>query len=367
MLKGEGRASPPVKALLAVLATAFLVAGCAGQADPPAADALGPDDGLEASGPVTSIAAPRWEAGQWWEWETTFTDGTRPETFCSIVLSPGTENVLVTERDGMAKEGAAFGHPLLAPVRASDLAMGGWGDAPFALLSFPLTDGKTWTSSIPNVAWDVFYPSTTVDAAFTATFAEAEEGEAPVVAIAATVQDLKVLDAEYDPATGWFRSLTFYDVDPGQDPLEVSWRAKSAGLNYTGPFFQAQASLLLSLDDRVGFSDVPTEGGQPYTDAPEPYHTFTMGEGTLLFGFIDAEAVLGARGLALVDPANSQRTVYAAGAPEGEAVLFLDEPGQAGEWKLTTSGAGGFSGAFAQIYEVTLGEGTMPVAAAAPA
>lgn len=358
-----------MKALLAALAAALLLSGCAGKDGSPAADALGMagDGGDDATGPVTSIPAPQWQAGQWWEWETTFADGTRPETFCSIVLSTGSDSVLVTERDGMAKEAAAFGHPLLAPVRASDLAMGGWGDAPWSLLWFPLTDGKAWTSSIPNIAWDVFYPATAVDAELTATFGQAEEGQAPVVSIVGMVQELKVLDAEYDPATGWFRSLTFYDVDPGQDPLEVTWRAKSAGLGYTGPYFQAQAELLLGFDDRVGFSDVPTEGGQPYTDAPEPYHTFTMGEGTTLYGFVGAESVAGARSLVLVEPDSNHRLVAAPGAPEGEQFLFLDEPGKAGEWRLATAGAGGFSGAFAELHEVALSEGAMAAAAAAPA
>lgn len=349
-------------ALLALPLFLAVLAGCADDSDDPLAEA-GADD----AGPIvldaTSIAAPTWQVGQWWEWETTFQGGPQPETFCSIVLSAGASHVLVTEKDGMAKEAAAFGHPLLAPVGAGDLAFGGWGDAPWAILSFPLTDGKTWTSTIPNIAWDVFLPSDTVDVAFTATFGEAAPGQQPVVAIKGIAQELTVLDAEYDPATGWFRSLTFYDVDPGQDPLEVKWSAKSAGMDYTGPTFQATAEPLLAFGDRVGFSDFPTEGGQPYTQPPAPYHTFTMAEGQHLYGFIEMAAFAGARGLVLVDPANGQRNVYAAGAPEGESFLALDEPGQAGEWKLMTAGAGGFSGAFAQVYAVQLTEGAMPAGA----
>ena len=345
----------------AVLLVALLVSGCAGKGGDAGPDDLSADggaDGADGIATFDSLPAPTWQAGQWWEWETTFTSGTRPETFCSIVLSTGTETVLVTEKDGMAKESAAFGHPLLAPVRASDLAMGGWGDAPWSVLSFPLTDGKTWTATIPNIAWDIYLPAETVEATFTATFNDAPAGEPPVVAIAGMVEDAKVMDAEYDAATGWFRTLTFYDVDPGQDPLEVTWTAKSAGLNYTGPYFHAEAQLLLAFDDRNGFSDFPTEGGQPYTDAPEPYHTFTMGSGAL-YGYAGVVSVVGARTLVLVDPANNQRNVAPPGAPEGQQFLFLDEPGQAGEWRITTAGAGGMTAAFAELYEVTLASSTL--------
>jgi hypothetical protein len=356
-------------ALVALLASCLALAGCSGK-DATAGDAGATGDG--GSGvplAVDSVPAPTWQVGQWWEWETTFADGSKAdETFCSIVLSTGTEAVLVTEKDGMAKESAAFGHPLLAPVRTSDLAMGGWSDAPFSVLSFPLTDGKAWTSTMPNIAWDVFLPADTVEVAFTATFGDAPVGEAPVVSIVGKVGEAKVMDADYDPATGWFRTLTFYDVDPGQDPLEISWRAKSAGLDYAGPYYQAQATLLLAFDDRVGFSDVPVvSGGQPYTDAPQPYHTFTMGADKVLYGYFGAASVAGARSVVLVDPANQERHLATPGAPEGEQYMFLDEPGQAGEWKLATAGAGGFSGAFAELYEVTEGAFAMEPGQAAPA
>lgn len=345
--------------LTAALVASLLLAGCSDDKAPGPAE--GTDEGGAASSAeaLTSIPAPEWQVGQWWEWETTFSSGARPETFRSIVLATGASYALVTERDGMSKESAAFGHPLLAPVRAGDLAMGGWGDAPWSLLSFPLTDGKTWTASIPNLAWDVFLPADTVETTFTATFLDAAAGQPAVVAIVGMVGEAKVMDAEYDPATGWFRLLTFYDVDPGQDPLEVSWQAKTAGTNYTGPYHEAAATLLLAFDDRVGFSDGPTEGGQPYTQAPQPYHTFTMGEGTTLYGYVIAESVAGARRMVLVDPANQERHIAAVGAPEGEEFLFVDEPGQAGEWRLLTAGAGGFSGGFADLFEIVAVQGTM--------
>lgn len=344
----------------ALAALTVVLAGCAEEGAKPTDGTDPAVDDAAPQGPLTSIPAPSWEPGQWWEWETTFSDGSKGEPFRSIVFpfSDAGTYTLVTESDAVAKQAATYGHLLLSPVRAGDLAMSDWSDSPWSLLSFPLTDGKTWTATIPNVAWDIFLPATTVEATLTATFIEAD-GSQVLVGLAGDVGEHRVLDAVYDPASGWFRSLTFHDVDPGDMPLEISWTAKSAGLNYTGPYFDHEAKLLLAFGDYVGFDNLPTEGGQPYTAAPQPYHTFTMGEGTTLYGYVGAFSVVGARAVVLTDPANQQRNLATPGAPEGEGFLALDEPGQAGQWTLATAGAGGLSAAFAEIYELTLGQGTM--------
>lgn len=346
-----------------------LLAGCAGETPSDAA----PDDGaaspqeralmvhLDAS---SSVPAPEWAIGQWWEWEISFATETLPDTFRSIVVATdGTTYTLATENDAIAKEEAAFNTPLLGPVQRTKLAMDGWGDQPWSLLEFPLTDGKSWTATMPNIAWDVV-AADTAQLAVTASF-DPDIGEHGGFRLEGMTQGAKVMEADYDPSTGWFAGLRFHDVDPGQEGLEIGYRAKSTGLDHAGPYFQHTARELLAFEDLVGFDNVPTEGGQPYTAPPQPHHTFTMGEGTTLFGYIGAASVAGARGLVLVDPTSQHRLVAVPGAPEAEEILFLDEPGKPGEWRLVTAGAGGFSGAFVYLAEVTEGAFEMTAGARA--
>lgn len=356
-------------AMAAVLISA-LVAGCAGSQGAGDAATLGDDSAAQQVGQMlvdltaeSSVGAPSWQPGQWWEWEFTVGAQVLDGTARSIVLTAdGSGYTLVTENSAYAKEEAAFGGPLLGPVGKSDLSMQGWGGpapgATWSLLSFPLTDGKTWSAGMPNIAWDIV-PDTTVQLAMTATF-EGSIGDIGGFRITGQVDGQTLVEAEYDAATGWFARLAFYDVDPGQEELELQFRAKSAGLNYTGPYFQHTATSLVSFEDPNGFDDVPTEGGQPYTNAPQPHHTFTMKAGTTLFGYIVSISVLGERVAVLIDPANGQRNQMATGQIEdSETVLFLDEPSIAGEWRLLTAGAGGFTMTAAELFEVTEGNFTM--------
>jgi hypothetical protein len=331
-------------ALLSIVLLTAMLAGCAGSQDPQDAGADDPmgDDmdggaGLATLDATSSVPAPKWAVGQWWEWEVFFDEGAREDTFRSIVVSQsGGSSLLATEKAWASKEDAAFDQPVLGAASATDLSTEGWGGQ-LRLLSFPLTNGKTWSASMPNFAWDVLLPSETAEIAMTASF---DDGGT-------------ILEATYLPATGWFGELVFHDIDPGQEAVEIGFRAKSAGLNYTGPYFMHEARLLLAVQDAIGFTDVPTEGGQPITQPPQPAHTFTMSEGKILFGLIVAEAVAGGRAVVLTPPQGESRHVEAVGAPEGGMAQFYDEPGMAGEWRVTTTGAGGFSGAFIELYEMT--------------
>lgn len=338
---------------------AILLAGCSDAPEPATVgdDPVSAPDGapvlLDAS---SSVMAPTWQVGQWWEWEIFFDDRVNEETFCSIVQADDPAGyVLVTEKEWAAKDEATFNRPLLGLAAKGDLTTAGWG-GDLDLLDFPLSDGKTWTARMPNIAWDVLRPAETAEVAMTARF----DAELQGYRINGVAGGGTILEATYLPATGWFGELVFHDIDPGQEGIEVGFRAKSAGLNYTGPYFRHTAIPLVAFEDNNGFDDDPTQGGQPITTAPQPHWTFTMTEGTLLYGFIEVEAVAGARGLVLVDPANQQRNIVAQGGTGGgDAFLFLDEPGQAGEWRLETAGAGGFTSAFTRLFEVTEGSFTM--------
>lgn len=344
-------------ALAALLATAAL-AGCAqsgadGEA-PDAAEGAQGGGGLVDAAPLDAasvVQAPTWAVGQWWEWQATFGTEVASTTFCSIVVDAGTR-LLATEKTDQAKHEAAFGHPLLGAL-GPQLQMTGFGGE-WDLLDFPLQDGKTWTATLPNIAWDT-QPDDGVQAAMTATF----DAALPGYRITGTAEGAgTILQATYLPSTGWFGQIDFYDTDPGQEGLEVGYTAVTAGLNYTGPYFLDTATLLAEFVDGSGL-DAPPPEGQPFVE-PHPEETFTMAAGTILYGGLVAESVFGTRAITLTDPAGAQRQVVSSGGPDGDQqVLFLDEASQAGEWRIVTAGAGGFNAAFVELYELTEGAFTL--------
>lgn len=344
------------RAIVFLLVTALL-AGCS---DKPKPADTGADGAAAAAAEATAfvddpkhtVEAPTWQVGQWWEWQLSFGTQTRPDTFCTIVTgTTGNGYAVATENQDMAKEAAAFSHPLLSPI-SKGLGMEGWGGA-WDLLSFPLTDGKTWTASLPNIAWDVL-PADGVQVPMTATY----DASLPGYKVMGHVEQGMLLEATYLPATGWFGDLKLYDIDPGQEELEVGFHAKSAGLNYTGPLFHAEAKPLLVLEDGSGLDSPPPEG-QPFVQ-PQPAGSFTMATGTQLYGVLSAESVFGTRAITITDPANQQRQVVSQGDLDGDQQqLFLDEPGVMGTWQVVTSGAGGYSYAYVELYEVTVTSSTM--------
>jgi hypothetical protein len=331
------------------IALAAALAGCsnAPQANGPG---LGSEDDPGDDAVVSlDAAAPEWQVGQWWEWETSFGGETRPDTFRSVVAQAASGGyVLASDQDGMAKEEAAFGHPLLGEVSAS-LSLEGFGGT-WDFLDFPLTDGKTWQATIPNIASDILGSPTA-----TVAMRADHDPDLPGYRIMGHVDQGMLLEATYLPETGWFGEVLLYDLDPSQEEVEVGLRAVSAGLNFTGTAYTATAEELLILNDGSGL-DAPPPEGQPFLQ-PEPSGSFTMAADTLLYGVLAAESVLGGRVITLTDPANQQRQLVSQGGPDGdEQLLWVDEEGVAGEWHVVTSGAGGFTYAYVELYEITLTE-----------
>ncbi len=344
---------------LAPLLLLALLAGCNGPSEPAApgadaqADGAGAAAALVATDPQHAVQAPAWQRGQWWEWEVSFGTEVRDGTYCSIVESATSSGaVLVTEDEDMAKEEAAFSHPLLGAI-GPGLTMTGWGGE-WSLIDFPLTDGKAWTAQMPNIAWDVLPVDAPVQVAMTATYDDALPG----YRLMGHIEQGMVIEATYLPATGWFGELNLYDIDAGEEGLEVGFRAKSAGLNYTGPTFSAVAEDLFTLQDGSGLTAPPPEG-QPFV-TPGPQGQFTMSSGSNVYGVIVAESVLGSRVVTLTDPAGQQRQVVSQGDLDGDFQhLFVDEPGQDGQYTVVTTGAGGYSYAYVGFYKMTVTAATM--------
>lgn len=350
-----------LRPLAAFVAVALLLSGCASSpgAEGPG-DATGTDTPCDPAVDVnacepqplsadSSVPAPTWAVGQWWEWQPE--DGNGVGTpFRAVVVSTSADGaVLGSDVALRAKQDAAFDQLMLGEVGAG-LALSGW-NLDWDMLSFPLTNGKTWTATIANIAWDEHPYDQPLDLDMRAEFDEALQG----FRIMGHAGEDMLFEATYLPATGFYGEFVVYDTDEGQPPLEFSYTALSAGHNFTGPVYTATAEPLLNLIDAIGFDDVPIEGGQPVV-APQPHGTFTMANGDLLFGQVGALAIVGSRVVTLTDPANEQRQVVATGAPEDEQVLLVDEAGVAGQWTVATSGAGGLSVGWASLYAVTLTE-----------
>src|SRR5690349_6565588 len=95
-----------------LLVVSFLLAGCAGKPSTSVADEA-EDSGSQASMEVlkldasSSVPAPTWAVGQWWEWEASFGDTVTDGTFCTIVTAVDATYEVATENEAMAKEAAA--------------------------------------------------------------------------------------------------------------------------------------------------------------------------------------------------------------------------------------------------------------------
>lgn len=347
---------------------AFLLAGCAGKS-PAGTEAPGAAAGEGLAAEVlsanSSVARPEWAVGQWWQYQLSYPGGGSERFKAIVVDTSGSSAVVATDDDAFAKREAAYNHPLLGTFGDS-LTMEGWGGS-WDLFDFPLTDGARWSGTMPNIAWDVI-AGEFVDLAMMASFVAKAPGpdgkEVPgfyIMGHAPEADNAMVLEGYFIPANGWFSELTFYDIDPDQDPLEVQVKVTEAGLNWTGTYFRHTAEPLLEISDASGFDDDPTAGGQPFAD-PHPHGTFVVSaQATAVYGLILAETVVGVRQVILHPPEGDAYQLQSTSAETDSDIqeLQLDVPAVAGEWRLVTAGAGGYTWMYADIYEIVEAEFTL--------
>lgn len=347
------------RAAYAVLVVAFL-AGCS---DAPKADAptgTSDPDCVTDCLPVpldgaSSVAAPVWAIGQWWEWQVSFAGEDLPDTFTSVVVgTTGAGSLVATDHPTRAKDEAAFDVLLLGEVGPS-LKMTRAG-ADWDLFSFPLTDGKTWQATIPNIAWDVLLPAETVTLDLRAVF----EADLPGYRVMGHAGDAMLLDFTYLPEAGWFGDFKVFDIDEGDDPEEFRMRAVKSGLNYTGTYYIDTATLVVDMYDASGLDNPPPEG-QPVLNV-DPRVGFSVGADVAsLFGFVEIVAVVGDREVVIAPPGGAPPLHYqATGDIDGaEGFWDIDLSAVAGDWEVATTGAGGHSAAFVQIFSITEATATM--------
>lgn len=342
---------------LSALLTVALLAGCAG---PGGADASGAGPQDAACAPecppaplnaTTPVAVPAWVPGQWWEWQVSYSGEPMDETFRSIVVAAdGQGRLLATEHPGRAKDEAAFDVLLLGAI-GPRLQMSRAG-VEWDILSFPLSDGKQWSTTIPNIAWDGLQDEVQLD--LSAHF----DADLPGYRIMGHVPEGMLLEATYLPATGWFGEFTVFDIDEGQHPEEFRMEAVATGLGYTGTYHLHTAEPLLVHESYYGLTAPPPEG-EPVL-SPNPYASFVVpDEATSLYGFVEVFSAVGANTLVVTPPEGEPRYALVPGAPEGGQVLEFDEPALPGEWRLGTVGAGGATAVLAVLYGITESTYTM--------
>ncbi|MBW3583464.1 MAG: hypothetical protein KY455_10240 [Euryarchaeota archaeon] len=306
------------------------------------------------------LPAPVWRVGDWWGLHFYFGSdpGNGNHVNAVVTESASDEHYLATDDQQVAKFQALRDLPVLGAIGADDLSSTGFG-GDWDLLEFPLKDGATWTGEIPNIAFDIL-PEGQVPIDFTATYVseiDIDGKSAPGYVVEGMTEDgTLIVSYTYAPAVRWFTSLTVYDIDPEQDPLEFTVMLMGHGRDWIGTYYIDEATVLVENFDGSGFTDVPTEGGEPFASV-SPHVTFTVSaEATYVFGFVGNVAVFGARTTILFPPEGDPRHYEAVGAPEQGVGTRIDEPAIAGEWRLVTAGAG--AATFSEVFLVGLVETT---------
>lgn len=311
-------------ALALTLVTAGCIGGGGGEAGSPSSSSTqdAPDGAGNATGGsgdgqqdgedrATLQEPPTWEAGDWWDVQVEYTIFDETATTRRVVAG----TVGGDHRVGLApfSNPVVFGHlPGVGDVRASDLSYDVHGER-FQPLDFPLTEGKTWTTS---------YLDTEYEATVNAT-----EGTAAEISFAATDGDLRMA-AVYDAEVGALTEV--------HGPLGTKVTVTDHGMNHTGevvvPHDRAQM-----LDGR--FAGAFTFGLEPAPpvgsiEVPDEYDRASVG---LLLGSIG-----GTPGFYREEAHDPAGNTFAA-TSTGEFTISLDlsqEPSGTWETSHVTAGAG---------------------------
>jgi hypothetical protein len=300
---------------VALILLSILVAGCLGGADPLETPGTAPGDD-EVPGPGTpehddavkaGRVAPAWAPGHYWSYETTMGTG-----FGLAVSHDHGENwYLDTTSAGLAWRHVQSELSIIGEIRKTDLA-GRQGSERVAFLSFPLDEGKTWTTK-----WDGAERTVKVAATGTTFLLEAYEGE-----------DLRVRYT-YDPAVLWLREMVFFTAE-GETTLRITLSEHTKG--WAGEVYRWRGDLLMShthtgqsIASQQAFA-VPEDTGELWTSI-----TWRCGGDTGLL-------------LVSVTPHAPDATEEAFGLQaecEAQEITIVGEP-SAGDWSyqvLATSGA----------------------------
>lgn len=335
---------------LVALTTAF--AGCSG--DGPEADPVPVEEDTMA--PVitaaSAVIAPVWQVGDWFGHHVFFgaedTAGTHINTV--VVQDTGDAWLLATDSEEVAKWEAAWDFPMLGAIGKTDLGATAFG-AQWGIYEFPMTHGKTWTSSI-----DPLFEGPR-DVSFVATFTETIEtpyGVKPGFHIIGTNADGAVeVRTDYVPDIGWYSRLILYQTStPDPDDYILEIRAMGRGHDWSGTYFVDEARSVVQYE---GYLTV----FEPQTSSPPEVVQFSLGDTSdELYGIVIEVAVVGTSQALLVDPNGGHHRVEATHLePDPETGTFTFEfvavPAVPGDWVFAWGGVGAFTLGVAWLFEIT--------------
>lgn len=248
----------------------------AASADDDAGDALPGDDGNATATPALAEAdVPEWQVGD--AWSITTHGGEGSAMYALVVVDAGSSGYTIAATDEeITVLDAIHDISYLGRIRTSDLA-GSQQDAPVRFFDFPLTDGKTWTTT-----WDGF------EVKLTATLADAiptPDGPKPGFRIVGTHEDATYVTYDYVPDVGWWTGISF--------EAGYGFTVNRVIHNATGTYPVATAELLFEATSEAPFGMHGTG-------------SFTVAEGqTSLLLMVDGHAEHVARTVVLTDPAGT--------------------------------------------------------------
>lgn len=299
--------------LLAALLLVPALAGCIGGADEAATAAVdAPDAAALAAGNATAAAAnlslfdaPVWSVGDAWTMEA-------PNGPVTLVVTQADASgyTLATDDEGLAGFDAMFDVSYVGRIRASDLA-GSQGGQPIQFFSFPLEDGKRWTTTWDGLAVDL-----------TATYSAAIPtplGAQPGFTIEGKSGEEPYVHYSYVPALRWWSHLAF-------EGYEV--KVTQASRNWTGTYVEAVAKPVFE-------SATSAPVAMPGAGA------FTVDEGqSFLMLSLAGEAPAHARALVVTDPSGApymtQTSNFEASPQHGGYFLTERMPATPGQWHVAS-------------------------------
>lgn len=299
-------------ALVLVLALPALLAGClGGSSEEPEVQASDVDvkDVLPVTPEDAAAAvaeAPAWALGDAWSIVSGSGASDTSESFLVVTKAEADSYFLSTTNAGTAAYDAMEDVSYLGRIRASDLA-GVQDGQPVQFFSFPLTDGKSWSTT-----WDGL--PVTLTARYAPTL-QTSAGIHSGFVIEGAVDGEKYVTYDYVPMLKWWSHLSFASGYGMKVVRTLS--------NWSGEYAVAEAGTLV---------DAPVGGTTP------PFTALTVAEGqTFLDVTLTGRASANARSFGLVKP---DGTPYNAPSiflammeePVSETVR-VDEPAP-GEWRV---------------------------------
>lgn len=279
--------------------------------------------------------APRWQLGDWWEYEFEFPLAGHTGTARIVVVEEDGASWKVSTTDATVNLLAEFAHyPNLGRVQRSDLGQSIHGaDIPF--FQWPLAEGKTWVEP---------YRAGTGTWTVKAQPQHTARGPLEGFDISMRVDSGEAAEYGYAPEAGWFTKLEF--GFPGVTNTKM--RLRDWGNNHSTPVS------VMTFDEHVhkpfpvvGPSTPPAAPSAPATDAQV---TFNHGDGQdMLWGFFYGGAP-GAYGATIRPRLPGQHEGVTRNANPSTAVpalvwgMIADAP--AGAWETVASGATQAPGGF---------------------